>query len=907
MIAAVAVALVVAASATAVAVSPRSAKPFAPQAPRVAVAPRAGYWLAGSAGEVSAYGSTALDTSATAGGVKGTVVGMAPVVGGGGYWLVTSRGQVLAFGDAHAYGPRGNALGKYRIVGIAASPDGNGYWLASSGGRVLSFGDAAFLGSSEVIDPRARVVGMAADPDGAGYWLVTDDGDVFGFGDARFLGSAASTDLGSPVVGMAATPDGRGYWLATANGQVVGFGDAGDFGSVAPADLKGTIAGLAATSDGRGYWVVARDGDVYAFGDALFLGSEVGQVPAGQSVSAIATSVLGPSGKVAVPSSTTTTTTTTPGTTRGVADSYGAATAICGQSILDSPYSYAGRVGHYTSGEPGLPTFGPGGRFPLDKVGFVISPSTVNNTPYNSPRTLYYFEPGTYDLVNGFAAGEGGTYIGGYTPGAGGATLNGIKTNGTAFLGNYMGATTNNVNIEYLTVENFNPNNDQSAIDNSGSASWTIKFDTVEDVGYVKGSDDGSGAAMGAGDVYEYNCFTKDGQYAVNAAAIGGSTGSFVNAVMDYNEISYDGYSEYPDIHGCGCSGGIKFWQSVNAQFVGNWVHDNYNVGVWFDTNNTGALVEDNFITGNYAQGLTYEVSYNADIADNTLVENALGTGPLSGNGSITPALYISSSSGAYISGSNYNNELLVTGNWLIDNWDGLELYHNTGRYCDDAAIGIGPDTGCTLTGGSVFNQTNTSACDQQYGTAFNGLASGLAAATVLVPGLSPASTWWSACVYNTRNVTVFGNLFVGNEETLNTLVGADDCGTSGYICDFNGIYAYQAMPTPSFRSSGCGGGANAPFTCEDLSSSQIQFSFNNEFRDNSYYGPWKFWAFAQNNGANPILWKTWQGRVRSCGGTESYCTGPFGQDAGSYYRSSGGLWWDYSEQSVHWPTTTTS
>ena len=96
--------------------------------------------------------------------------------------------------------------------------------------------------------------------------------------------------------------------------------------------------------------------------------------------------------------------------------------------------------------------------------------------------------------------------------------IDGQGVNQSAFDG-----TAANVTIEFLTVKDFAPPNGQNVVNHDNGASWTVEFNTIEDntsPGSVKGPDYPGGAAlgMGSGDVYEYNCLTKNGEYALNAA-----------------------------------------------------------------------------------------------------------------------------------------------------------------------------------------------------------------------------------------------------------------------------------------------------------------------------------------------------------------------------------------------------
>ena len=83
-----------------------------------------------------------------------------------------------------------------------------------------------------------------------------------------------------------------------------------------------------------------------------------------------------------------------------------------------------------------------------------------------------------------------------------------------------------------------------------------------------------------------------------------------------------------------------------------------------------------------------YEISYNANIIDNTFVDNAIVNGP--GNpGFPTGAIYISESGGNSRVPSNYSGELNIQNNNFNDNWDGVVIYQNSNRY-----VGDGQDPG---------------------------------------------------------------------------------------------------------------------------------------------------------------------------------------------------------------------
>jgi hypothetical protein len=123
-----------------------------------------GYWLVAKDGGVFAFGDATyrgskyqLDPSRSPGGSNSVTLN-APVVAiatldNGGYWVAGSKGQVLAFGRApHLSGcPVPNSgcpsLGQ-TVVAIEPTSDGKGFWLFGADGGVYAFGDALFEGSA---------------------------------------------------------------------------------------------------------------------------------------------------------------------------------------------------------------------------------------------------------------------------------------------------------------------------------------------------------------------------------------------------------------------------------------------------------------------------------------------------------------------------------------------------------------------------------------------------------------------------------------------------------------------------------------------------------------------------------------------------------------------------------------
>ncbi|MCW2933055.1 MAG: right handed beta helix region family protein [Actinomycetia bacterium] len=449
-------------------------------------------------------------------------------------------------------------------------------------------------------------------------------------------------------------------------------------------------------------------------------------------------------------------------------------TPVCGQPILISPYRYDGKAGKFTRADApaGLPAFGAKGTaFPADTAVVVIPPGD-NTIPgqtaaYAVKNTIYYFEPGTHLITQGMYTGTNAVYIGGYTTAKGKAILTGVRGGSKNGLGAKSLSLSEQANAyqtwEYLTIKDYGASH-QSAVlgiaDHGGTTDVgnTYKYDTIGPNEYGYQGDDAPpsyGKSSGGGyainllsdTTIEYNCLTHDAQGAFN--------GSGVNINISHNEISWNGLGSYPDDggsggspYGCGCSGGGKLFFSLNPVLVGNYVHDNYNTGIWLDFDNDGATVTGNYISANWGVGITYEASYNADISDNTLVGNGWasdgawpagvnggtcyggvpctnGYGPTTGKGGGNPyaAIYLPNSGGnpnlnavtvpssirvpgcgvPCVIQSNYSGHLLVSGNVLINNFGGVKVYTDTNRYPGN----IDNDSACSIPLGAL-DQSNS-------------------------------------------------------------------------------------------------------------------------------------------------------------------------------------------------------
>ncbi len=432
------------------------------------------------------------------------------------------------------------------------------------------------------------------------------------------------------------------------------------------------------------------------------------------------------------------------------------------------------------------------------------------------PDTTYWFAPGTHTLGTGpysqISPADGDKFIG-----APGAVLDGNGKNRYAFTGTSSGVT-----IEYLTIQDFGigssattpsgGNPGEGVVNHSAGHNWLIQYDTVR-------YNAGAGIFLGSGGVARYDCLTQNGQYGFQGA--GGAS----NITLTHNEISYNNTwnweAKYP---GCGCSGGGKFWDVHGAKVTHNWVHDNHGPGLWADTDNTGFDIEDNYIANNEAEGVFYEISYNALIKGNTFVDNAWGMGHTPGSGFPAPALYLSESGSDPRVPGPYRTTLRVTGNKFIDNWSGVVLWENADRFCGSPA---NTSAGyCTLVSPSVTAKS----CN---------------AANISRP------PYYGDCRWKTQNVLIDHNVFAFNPAHI-----GPSC-TPARTCGFQGMFS-QYGTSPDW----------SPYKGRVVEN-HITFAQNNHFADNTYRGPWRFIVHAQGN---VVSWAKWR-------------ASPYHQDAGSTLR----------------------
>ena len=199
--------------------------------------------------------------------------------------------------------------------------------------------------------------------------------------------------------------------------------------------------------------------------------------------------------------------------------------------------------------------------------------------------------------------------------------------------------------------------------------------------------------------------------------------------------------------------GGGKFWATNGAREPDNYVHDNRGVGLWADNNNVGFLFQGNYVSGNDAEGIMYETSYNAAIlttrSSGTPSSRARPTRPSRRARSTSPSRAVTPGRRAV------QPELPRVGNVLIDNWSGVVAWENADRFAGSAAD---TSTGSqTLVNPSV---ATVEACGQRSNIS--------------------KEPYFDDCRWKTQNVLVDGNTFRFDYSQIRSAPAPKDVATTG-------------------------------------------------------------------------------------------------------------------------------
>jgi hypothetical protein len=468
----------------------------------------------------------------------------------------------------------------------------------------------------------------------------------------------------------------------------------------------------------------------------------------------------------------------------------------------------------------------------------IIVPAGDNSAlkfTFREDNKNFWFEAGVHTLgedpFSQIIPGTGSTYVG-----APGAVIDGQRINRYAFTGAAKG-----VALRYLTIRNFVAPLNEGVVNHDDGEGWVIEYNTVT-------QNEGAGVMVGApNNIYRYNCIANNGQYGVNACC-GTKEQPVENIILDHNEVTGNNTGDWEKLNGgCGCTGGMKFWINRNVTVTNNWVHDNRGTGLWLDNNNSGFIIERNYIENNDGHAVVLEAGYDARIRYNNFKRNALVKGrAFHGDGSSFPvtAIYISENGSPEGYGLT-TVPTVISYNNFDNNWGGVSLWENANRYCGSTAhthppyctikVDIYDDAQCKST---IKNVIPDSIRDKYR------------------------------CRWSTENNLVEHNVFKIDKVAIGEgCEGADDCGLNGLFANYGSFPEFYGYEVPW----------------------RIAFEQGNIFRNNRYIGDWKFAGFlpSKPNGGR-VTWQEWTAPAPKIPKTFTHHNRPdtFGQDQGSTYIS---------------------
>jgi parallel beta-helix repeat protein len=168
--------------------------------------------------------------------------------------------------------------------------------------------------------------------------------------------------------------------------------------------------------------------------------------------------------------------------------------------------------------------------------------------------------------------------------------------------------------IEGLIVEKFANPAQRGAIHAQGAA-WRIQSNDVRlNHGHGVFSESTDGQIVG-------NRLHDNGQL--------GLGGDSDNQLVTNNEIDHNNTAGFDILWE---AGGMKWFDSSGLTVANNDVHHNKGAGLWTDINNIQTTYEQNTVHNNTSHGIFHEISYNAVIRNNRIVDNG-GARRLSGWG----------------------------------------------------------------------------------------------------------------------------------------------------------------------------------------------------------------------------------------------------------------------------------
>ena len=206
----------------------------------------------------------------------------------------------------------------------------------------------------------------------------------------------------------------------------------------------------------------------------------------------------------------------------------------------------------------------------------------------NPGNTTFCLKAGVHTVSSHMTPKTGDTFVGEF-----GAIIDG--TGWTTTDDTLAAFRAHNQDIDFVTIRNLTIRNLRRAIHALGAADhWTIENN---DIG------PNYSAIVFAADSSVRNNYIHDNSY---SGYMGVSAN---NSVIENNEFARNGWEQ-------------KIALSANVVFRNNFFHHNAGAGIWYDSDNTSGLVENNRVEDNGWIGVFYEISGGGIIRNNTIRRN---------------------------------------------------------------------------------------------------------------------------------------------------------------------------------------------------------------------------------------------------------------------------------------------
>ena len=164
------------------------------------------------------------------------------------------------------------------------------------------------------------------------------------------------------------------------------------------------------------------------------------------------------------------------------------------------------------------------------------------------------------------------------------------------------------VTVKNLVIQNYNGGYQVAAFDSQNTNGWLIQNLEIR-------YNASEGINVGDNTKLQFCYIHHNGD-----SGFGNTGPTYAGVVIDSNEIAFQNYQD--KFSPGDQAGGGKLWMSVGAVVTHNYSHDNHGTGLWSDTNNYKTTYAYNLVVNNWRSGIMHEISYDASIHDNVVMNN---------------------------------------------------------------------------------------------------------------------------------------------------------------------------------------------------------------------------------------------------------------------------------------------